>query len=149
MKHVLMSIKPRFSRAIFAGTKLWELRRVRARIETGDVVVVYETAPTSAIVGAFRVSEVLHGTPAEVGALVEINALSDREYDEYFASARQATAIGVGVTVDLCSHEIPLHGHPPQSYRFLDSLADVFGSELAAEVSFILGAHKTNEGTND
>ncbi|RLG77621.1 MAG: DNA-binding protein [Thermoprotei archaeon] len=56
--YVLMSVKPVFANEILSGTKKYELRSKGQRIETGDVVIVYASAPVKSIVGLFRVGEV-------------------------------------------------------------------------------------------
>src|SRR6185503_3263930 len=60
---LLISVRPRFAEMIFAGTKVVELRRLRPRIGTGDLVFVYVSSPVMALAGAFEVGEVVSGAP--------------------------------------------------------------------------------------
>lgn len=125
MRQLLMSIRPEYSSKIFAGQKRFELRRMRVRAERGDIVWVYESAPTMALVGAFAVGRVLfenldviwkrHGTTLGV---------TEREYAAYFKDREFGCAIEVAAFQRLDS--IPLDAlrecvegfRPPQSYQW-------------------------------
>lgn len=127
-KSLLLSIKPRFADAIFAGTKQFELRRVRPRLQTGDLVLVYVTTPRAAIEGAFEVAEVLEAAPSEIWKRVKESAgISKAEFDAYFEGKTVAFAIGIERTWPLAS-SVSLAKlrnksiQPPQSYRYLDPM---------------------------
>lgn len=53
---LLISIRPVYANKIFDGSKTVELRRVRPRLETGSVVLVYVSNPVQALMGMFQVS---------------------------------------------------------------------------------------------
>lgn len=125
MKTVLMSIKPRHSRRIFEGTKRFELRRMAVRFDPGDIIVVYESHPTKAIVGAFAVAKVHRGTVEQLWERIgEGFGVSLEGYRSYFKGAQTAHAIEVGRRVAI--DPVPLvklrerHAgfRPPQSYMF-------------------------------
>jgi predicted transcriptional regulator len=61
-KVALLSIRPRFARAILSGEKRVELRR-RPIGESVSHVVVYATAPVQKVVGWFEVGAIQEGSP--------------------------------------------------------------------------------------
>ena len=142
MKTLVMSIKPKFSRRIFAGTKRFELRRAPINAEAGDVVVVYESAPSKAVVGAFVVGGTYRGSASSLWAeLGPELGVSQDEYWAYFDGAKMAQAIAVERPFEV--PPVPLeelrrrfHGfHPPQSYRFWNAaLGGLLGGAGAAAI---------------
>lgn len=141
---VLMSIRPRFAQGILAGEKTVELRRRAPRVEPGDVVVIYETSPTKAIVGWTKVEAVETAAPAALWAKVEDDAgVSRREFDEYFAGSPSATAIRL-VDVMALATPIKLDAirmrwpwlRPPQSYRYVSVAHSNAGITRLAPAAF-------------
>ena len=57
--NILLSIKPEYASKIFSGEKTVELRRVRTRITINDIVFVYVSSPTKALVGLFEVENII------------------------------------------------------------------------------------------
>lgn len=123
---VLMSIKPRFARRIFDGSKRWELRRQPTTIKAGDTIVIYESAPRMAITGHAKVFDVYRATVPVVRVALSQLGVSKAEYDAYFEGSHWATAIGLtDVTprrpIGLEEMRDKLPGfRPPQSYMFID-----------------------------
>src|SRR5205823_3356590 len=92
---LLLSLKPRFSEAIFGGQKSVELRRVPP-LRDVEAVLIYETAPTSALVGWFSVDSIVRTAPAEVWEMFgSVTGLERTEFDSYFEGCNLATAIRV------------------------------------------------------
>jgi predicted transcriptional regulator len=89
-----MSLRPTFAEAIYSGSKRFEFRRVRASINYGERVLVYESAPSSRLTGEFWVGNVVSASPSEVLTL-EPNVESRRLAESYLSGARVATAIEV------------------------------------------------------
>lgn len=125
---LLLSLRPEFADKVFDGTKKVELRRIRPRVAIQGLVLVYVSTPVRAIVGAFRVREVIEGSPSMLWKDVRHHAgVTRRQFDEYYIGAAKAYGIFLNsVTrfrepVDL-SHLRALWPdfHPPQSYRYLD-----------------------------
>lgn len=56
---LLLSIKPEYADKILAGKKTVELRRVRTRLEAGDLVLVYVTSPQQNLVASLEVERVI------------------------------------------------------------------------------------------
>lgn len=144
MADIILSLKPRYVDLIFGGTKGFEYRRVRPNLERGDDVVIYASSPVSAVVGYFSVSEMLEATPRELWEQSHEHAgLSRNEFEKYFAEA----LAGVAIRVDHCCHfdePLPLSRlremyegfHPPQSFRYVETLPDG-GEKLLAHLSVL------------
>ena len=118
----LMSIRPRFAQAILEGVKLVELRRVPLKRPITHVVI-YETAPTAAIVGVFGVGNVVERTPRAVWDKYNgTSGLTKREFDAYFTGKHLAIVIEVGEATRL-SEAVRLSDlsirRPPQSFMYL------------------------------
>jgi len=66
----LMSIRPQYANAIFAGRKKFELRKLSGvpPIEEGSLIVVYSSGKVKSIVGEFRAGRVIMGAPDYVWA---------------------------------------------------------------------------------
>ncbi len=110
-RFLMLSVRPEYSRAIFAGTKTVELRRVRPGVSEGDMILLYETAPTSKLVGEFTVGTVLSGSPRAIWNRVgDQSGLSRTEFRAYYAGAEEAFAILVAK---------PRHYRPPVSFAEL------------------------------
>lgn len=89
---VVLAIHPRWSRLILAGAKTAELRR---RAPSGPVgrLVIYETAPVSAIVGVASVTGIESGAVGDVWATCGAATMVPRaEYDAHHAGRSRAFA---------------------------------------------------------
>ncbi|MCE4625972.1 MAG: DNA-binding protein [Desulfurococcales archaeon] len=125
----LMSIRPQYARAIFAGVKRYELRKLSGTkpIEEGAIIVVYSSGKVRSIVGEFRVGRVIVATPERVWATVRKpgTGIGDDAW-AYLRGGKRAMALEVvnpllyprPVTLDEIRRIIP-GWMPPFSYRRL------------------------------
>lgn len=112
---------------IFVGTKTVELRRVKPRLEEGDLVFVYVSSPVMALEGAFEVRGVVSGTPDDLWRKFNGGSgLLKSEFDAYFAGKDTAFAILIQRVwrlpspVRLAKLRKERNGfHPPQSYHYI------------------------------
>jgi predicted transcriptional regulator len=132
---LLLSIKPEYADKIFSGKKTVELRRVRTRLNPGDLVLVYVSSPKKALVGSFEVECV---SQIEIENLQkDLNIfwkqikdkakISYREFRNYYKGA--SIVVGISLT-NVKSFSIPVEleqlrqripqFQPPQSYRYLN-----------------------------
>lgn len=126
---LLLSIQPRYADKIFAGTKRVELRRVRPKVEVGDLVLVYVSTPVKALTGAFEVKSVISAHPSELWALVKNEAgVTREEFFTYYAGApmgygiRLKKAWSLPTPIALISlRRAWSKFRPPQSYHYLPS----------------------------
>ncbi len=128
---LFLSIRPQFAEQIFAGTKTVELRRVRPRIDTGDLVIVYASGDTQALLGAFQVAKVVAASPCTIWKRFRTTTgLTKKEFDTYFSGRLTAYAIEVAhawrLPVPICLPMLRKKRQgfrPPQSYHYLDAAA--------------------------
>jgi predicted transcriptional regulator len=134
---LLLSIRPKFATKIFDGSKTVELRRVRPSISEGDLVLVYASSPTRALLGAFEVDRVLCSTPSKIWSEVEECAgITQAEFDDYYAGAKKAFGIFIK-RIWLFDEPVKLPAlrqkraefRPPQGYHYM-STTDVLLSGL-------------------
>ena len=125
-KIALLSIKPEFSNAIFAASKTIELRKTKINISCGDILIIYESSPTMALVGKLEVHEVLSDRPEILWKKVSRKVGIDKfEYDAYFQD--KSVAYGIVVKspktfrkpISLSSMREIAKLNPPQSFRYL------------------------------
>lgn len=121
--NALLSIRPKFARAILGGTKRFEFRK-RGFAEVPACVFIYETAPTSQIIGMFTVESVIRDAPEALWTTCQAESgIAKDEYDAYFADADGGLALVVGEATEFAV-PVPLDGlvggPAPQSYRWLD-----------------------------
>lgn len=141
---LLLSIRPRFVDLIFAGIKTVELRRVKPRIQAGDLVVIYASGATKGMVGAFEVSGVTAAAPSSIWRKYNGGSgLTKQEFDRYFAKVSVGYAIRIGKFWKI-QEPVTLHTlrkrragfRPPQSYHYwkLDELLQISGEALSSRV---------------
>jgi predicted transcriptional regulator len=117
MKPFVFSIRPRFMAMFFDGRKLFEYRTRLPAVESGDTVLLYETAPTSKIVASAVVGIVYDGEPGRVWARTGFSGgIGRAEFDEYFAGRERAVAIELDVTRLPEPLALPLNMVAPQSW---------------------------------
>jgi len=128
---LLLSIKPPYADAIFSGTKMIELRRVRPRVGAGDLVMVYVSSPRCSLEGAFEVEEVIEASPASLWKkFSNETGLSRAEFDAYY-SGRE---VGYGIRIRKAWKLAPVSLErlrasklrPPQSYQYVRKDHPVF-----------------------
>lgn len=94
---VILSIKPEYARRIANGTKTIELRRSPMGLESGDVVLVYISAPDQSIAFWFRIDRIESLEVEEMWRKHHQRLGIEREpYLAYFAGASTATGLHVG-----------------------------------------------------
>jgi len=141
---LLISIRPRFVDLIFRGKKTVELRRVKPRVQAGDLVVIYASGATKGMVGAFEVVGVTAAAPNSIWRKYNGGSgLTKQEFDNYFSDASVGYAIRIGKVWKI-QEPVPLHTlrkrragfRPPQSYHYwkLDEILRIGGSGLSSRV---------------
>ncbi|BAY46758.1 hypothetical protein SAMD00079811_43710 [Scytonema sp. HK-05] len=131
---LLLSIRPKYAKKIFEGNKKVELRRVRTRLDKGDLVLVYASSPQKALIGSFEVDRILEipiqKFPEDLNKIwnkVSKKAeISRQEFDIYYAGASLCVCIFLK-NVQLLPTPINLTRlreefsdfRPPQSYHYL------------------------------
>ncbi len=128
VKALLLSIHPRYTELILAGSKTVELRKREPRVPPGTMVVMYASHPTCALVGAFVLRGVVNRPPTKLW--IEHGSqtgVSQETFERYYADHECAFGLLVGEVLPL-AREVSLATlrrcwrgfQPPQSYRYLD-----------------------------
>ena len=128
MKTVLvLSIREPHAHNILRGTKTVELRRMRPRVQKGDIVLIYAPRPIMALVGGFIVKHVIVAQPENLWRLVgNVSGITRRQFVQYYSGASE----GFGICIDRAWRlrtPVPLvtlkrswiHFSPPQCFRYL------------------------------
>ena len=124
MRDIVASIHPRHAQAILDGTKTVELRRKVWRMGAEiDRMFLYETAPTSALVGHVRVGVCRTMPPDELwGHLGARTGVTREEFDAYFDGRDEAHGIGLEWSCRY-DHPHPITDlgleRPPQSWCYV------------------------------
>lgn len=123
---ILISIRPRFARAILEGNKTIELRRGRMLTAAGSLLVLYSSSPVKAVVATARLYKVEEATPQQMWPRVRGGAgVVREEYDRYFRNAQRAFALHlrdvleIHVPYTLAEMRMSPRIAPPQSFRYV------------------------------
>jgi predicted transcriptional regulator len=124
---IILSITPRFSQLIFAGFKKYELRKTPIKNGFDKLVFVYESAPTKAIVGSFKIKGIFRQAPDIIWDLwKETLGISQGEFLKYFKGRQWGYAIEVDQPKRLKKQitlnelrKIEAAWRPPQSFQYL------------------------------
>lgn len=122
-KYVLMAIRPQFARLIREGKKTVELRRVAPKVNSGDVLVIYESAPICCVTAYAKIEKVACLEPMELWKSIgQFSLLEQREFEHYFSGKKLGNGIILRNVVEL---DVPrklsvLAGRiAPQNYTYL------------------------------
>lgn len=119
----LMSIHPTYADEIMSGTKRVEFRK-RPVGEDVTHVMIYATAPISAVIGAFTIGGQETMDPESLWSRFHtVAGITKRRFFAYFSGR----ATGTGIVVDeVLKPDAPLNlsrdlgvSRPPQSYQYL------------------------------
>jgi predicted transcriptional regulator len=130
---LLLSIKPEYASKIFSGEKTVELRRVRTRLTIDDIVIVYVSSPTKALVGLFEVEKIIQEKielPENIktywNLVHEKAGITSQDFEKYYQGAsffvgiflKNPKKFDVSINLENLRKQIPKFT-PPQSYRYL------------------------------
>jgi predicted transcriptional regulator len=136
---LLMSVRPKFARAIVAGDKRVEIRRSFSSRWVDQRLCIYASSPDSCLLGEATVMSVVTGHPEEIWSSYGAQlGCSRSEFDGYARGASKLAAIILGQVIRY-QRPLPLaeiralnegHFSPPQSYRKVEE-KDRFQSVLS------------------
>ena len=129
MTNVLLSIKPKYVKAIMDGSKEYEFRKQIFKNRSAKIACIYASAPMKKIVGCFCPSEIVEGHPDSLWEqFQDVSGVSEQEFFEYFAGKENGFAIRIdelerfGTPVD--PHQVFERFVPPQSFCYVDYSQD-------------------------
>jgi len=122
---VILSIKPKYIRAIMTGEKRYEFRKKIFKNRIIDRVFIYSSAPVQRIVALFEIGTILEDHPAALWDSVRDYAgIDDREFFSYFAGKTRGYAIGIENVQEFdepIDPRVSIPGFvPPQSYCYVE-----------------------------
>lgn len=143
---ILIPTKPQFSRLIFIKRKKdVDVRKTSIKFQKNEIAIVYESAPTSAVVGFYKITNVIKGSPEAIWIRFRANVCISRiQFFTYFNGKKWAYAIRIkdptlfekkvslGKLRDICRFR-----NAPQNFRYLtySSLRRIF--EEASQPDFM------------
>jgi len=126
--NVILSIKPKFAEAIFAGKKEVEFRKTLFKKDV-DKVLVYSTAPVQKIVGYFTIADIVESSPDLLWQRFgKIGYINEEEFFKYYGDTQRgyslciATAYKFNKSID--PHVLVERFTPPQSFRYYEGDID-------------------------
>jgi len=119
---IILSIKPKYVKEIFDGSKLYEYRKSIFKQDV-DTVIIYASSPISMIVGEFSIDEVLSGSPEYLWGMTSYYSGIDKTFfDDYFFNRETAYAIKITGVKKYSSpralSSICPNSRPPQSFMY-------------------------------
>lgn len=120
-KVIVMSLKPKYAKAIYEGRKNWEFRRTPPPLF--KAIYIYESAPVSKITGKLIFTNEIRGLPSSVYEIAKSNRLFSRnlpgisysELEEYAGRLNLVSALRVH-RAERLEHPITFSAKPPQNW---------------------------------
>lgn len=92
MLNAIFSIKPQYVKRIFSGEKKFEFRTVVCK-KTIKKIIIYETSPTSKIVGEVSVVDIIKDTPTKLWEKTKnYSGIDHKDFLSYFRNREYAYA---------------------------------------------------------
>lgn len=117
---MILAIKPKHAEKIYAGTKRWEFRKVPPPVP--GWVLLYESAPVSAVTGKVYLAAKIQGVPECVWGFAKTQktiggsaGITLREFQSYVGKAKSVTACAT-FYAERFEVPVPLKVRPPQNY---------------------------------
>ena len=124
MGKVLISIKPEYVNEILAGRKKYEYRKVKAKKDNIDKMLIYATAPIKKVVAEAEILNILADVPDLIWEHTkEYSGISKSLYDKYYENSDIAIAYQLGKIKKYDQPEnLSELGvlHSPQSFIYID-----------------------------
>lgn len=125
-KYLFIAVKPEYAKKLITGQKDIELRKTKPKVQSGDYVIIYASAPAKAVLGFGIVKKIIECAPQEMW-----KQYSERlgiNYDG-FLSYYQNSDKSIGIEFERIKAIPPIslaelrrvdpNFHPPQIYRYI------------------------------
>ena len=120
---VLLSIKPKFAKQIFDGSKKFEYRKAIFKNQDIKTVVVYASSPIQKVIGEFEIDCIINDSIADLWEKTKYSAGIDKDYFyQYFSEREVGYAIKIKKTRKYrkpLSIKEDFNLTPPQSFIYL------------------------------
>ena len=119
---VVMAIKPKYAAAIYAGTKRWEFRKAPPPVP--GWVLIYESAPVSAVTGKVYLAAKIQGEPEcvwsfsrSLSKVIGGAGITSRDFLEYCGKSHNVAACATFFSERFDSPQpLPPGVRPPQNW---------------------------------
>src|ERR1700722_1378663 len=139
---ILLSIQTEHARRIYAGDKRAELRK--SFPQDARLVFLYETAPVSAVTGAFLIDKVQKTSVEQAMQIAEQKGVSGERARRYYGNREFGWVVGVEDTIHFYEplsaadvKELVGSFSPPQGFAYLhqyDALTQILMGRFLAEI---------------
>ena len=124
MCRILMPINPEYVDEILAGRKKYEYRKVRAKRNNIDKMLIYSTSPIMKVVAEVDIKEILEEKPEKLWEMTKCESGITKDfYNKYFKNRNIAIAYKLG-TIKVYDNPQSLDAiginYVPQSFVYLD-----------------------------
>ena len=122
---ILLSIKPKYVRSIFTGTKSFEFRKTLFKNRAVRKALIYSSAPEKKIVGSFEIGDIIKKNPVELWKICKYKAgISEEEFFKYFKGKEKGYAIEI-LSVNKFLKKVDPYKEipgfrPPQSFYYFN-----------------------------
>ena len=89
MCKILISINPEYVNEILSGRKKYEYRKVKAKKDNVDKMIIYATAPVMKVVAEIEILKILEDSPDLIWENTkEYSGISKAFYDKYYQNRK-------------------------------------------------------------
>ncbi len=122
--NVILSIKPKYVKAILSGEKKYEFRKVIFKDKNVEWGYIYSSSPIKKIVGRFIVGEIIKDHPRQIWKICqEKSGMGEDDFFTYFNGWQKGYAIKIEdlETMKLIDpQDIFMDFVPPQSFCYFE-----------------------------
>ena len=124
MCRILMPINPEYVDEILAGRKKYEYRKIKAKRNNVDKMIIYSTSPIMKVVAEVDIKEILEEDPEKLWEMTKNESgISKDFYNKYYKNRDKAIAYKLG-TIKIYDKPKNLDdigiNYVPQSFVYLD-----------------------------
>lgn len=128
-KTVLMSIKPKYADMIADGIKKIEFRK-RIFADSVETVYVYSSSPVKQILGYFKITKIVKGTPEQLwNHFSDMGCMSSEDYISYYRNHKIGYGIMIKEFIKFTNVISPKSYNPlfraPQSFCYIDNIEEL------------------------
>ena len=124
MCKILMPINPKYVDEILSKRKKYEYRKIKAKRNNGNKIVIYSTSPVKKVVAEVDVNAIIEENPEKLWEMTKNESGITKEfYDHYYQNKNKAIAYKLG---NIKIYDKPKNlsdigiNYFPQSFIYLD-----------------------------
>ncbi len=124
MSKILMPINPKFVDEILSGKKKYEYRKIKAKRNNINKMIIYSTSPIMKVVAEVAIKSILEESPDVIWEKTKHKSGITKEfYNKYYKNKKIAVAYELG---EIIKYDKPINlndigiDYVPQSFVYLD-----------------------------